>query len=130
MPDRVLPLDRLTFLTTGHVHRGKAARPECGQAPTEQMLYVSRNRGLSWEPLSVQSADPCLALCEASMCRLPDGRLLTIFRENSGVFEPMYVSFSYDDGLSWSEPAPTRLVGHRPTIAVTSAGKLLVTYLV
>lgn len=128
MPDRVLPLDRLTFLTTGHVHRGKSARPECGQAPTEQMVYITRNRGLSWEPLSVHAFDPCLALCEASMCRLPDGRLLTLFRENSGVFEPMYASLSADQGQIWSEPAPTPLVGHRPTLGVTSNGRLLVTY--
>lgn len=128
MPDRILPLDRTTFLTTAHVHRGRAPRPECGQPPTEQMTYVSKNRGVNWEPLAVHAFDPCLALCEASMCRLPDGRLLTLFRENSGVCEPMYASFSSDRGQTWSEPRPTPLVGHRPTLGTTSDGRLLVTY--
>ncbi len=128
MPDRILPLDRRVFLTTAHTHRGRAPRPECGQAPIEQMVYLSRNRGMTWEPLAVHAFDPCLTLCEASMCRLPDGRLLALFRENSGVCEPMYRSFSADDGQTWSEPAPTPFVGHRPTLGLTSTGRLLVTY--
>ncbi|EPR38716.1 hypothetical protein dsx2_0525 [Desulfovibrio sp. X2] len=128
LPDRVMERDTLTLLTTAHLHRGSAPFSQAGQAPTEQMVYVSHDRGASWDPLAVQARDACLMLCEASMVRLPDDRLLVLMRENSGVYEPMYYSLGSPDGSQWSEPRPTPLIGHRPTLGLTSAGKLLVTY--
>ncbi len=128
VPDRLLELDTETFLTTGHLHRGVAALPGINQAPVEQMVYLSEDRGQSWQALSVMANDPRLVLCEASVTRLEDGRLLALMRENSGVFEPMYVCMSRDKGRTWSEPVPTPLIGHRPCMGVTKDGRLLVTY--
>ncbi len=126
--DRPLELDHETMLTTGHAHRGSFALPNLRQAPAEQLVYRSKNRGLSYTALSVLHFGRHLALCEASLCLLPDGRIAALMRENSMVYEPMYLSLSNDHGCSWSEPVPTPLVGHRPTLALTLAGKLLVTY--
>ena len=128
LPDRLLPLDQETFLGAGHLHRGTHPHPLTRQPTTEQMCYVSRNQGLDWEARAVMAFDPCLVLCEASMARMSDGRLFALLRENSGVGEPMYFVESRDDGLTWSAPAPTPLVGHRPTLGLTRAGQLLVTY--
>ncbi|MFW5488667.1 MAG: sialidase family protein [Desulfovibrio sp.] len=128
MFDRVLQLDRDVFLTTSHDHRGQCAAPMAGQPPTEQMVYRSQNRGKSWRAYSILGHDECLMYCEASMVKLPDGRLLALLRENSGVFEPTYARFSSDNGATWSDPVDTPMIGHRPTALVTSQDKLLTTY--
>lgn len=126
--DRLIQLDTNTFLTTGHQHRGTHSHPAIRQAPPEQMVYISENRCRSWKALSVMTFLRNLTLCEASMCRMPDGRILSIQRENSFVYEPMYVCQSTDNGQTWSDPIPTGLIGHRPTMNLTPSGKLLVTY--
>jgi hypothetical protein len=115
--DRVLELDSETLLTTGHAHRGSAIQPKIRQAPAEQMLYRSENRGRIFTPFSIIANDPCLVLCEASLLRLPDGPIVALMRENSYVYEPMYLCRSDDNGATWSAPAPTPLIGHRPTWA-------------
>lgn len=128
IPDRLLELDVNTFLTTCHVHRGTHPQPKMGQPRTEQMVYRTVNRSANFLPLSVLSSDPVLTLCEASMVRLPDGRILAIMRENGMVYEPMYACLSEDGGQTWTTPAPTPLIGHRPCLDMTSGGELLVTY--
>lgn len=128
LPDRVLPIRPDHFLTTGHTHRGEEVQPKLRQAPTEQMVYASHSQGASWRAYSVMAHDPNLVLCEASMARMPDGSILALMRENSFVFEPMYLSVSRDAGASWSLPRPTPIAGHRPTLGLTPTGKLLVTY--
>jgi hypothetical protein len=137
MFDRVLELDGETLLTTSHDHRGRCPAPMAGQAPTEQMVFRSTNRGRSWEPWSLLSHDDCLMLCEASMARLPGAfgdaserpeRILALLRENSGVYEPTYARWSTDHGATWSDPLDTPMIGHRPTLLPTRSGRLLVTY--
>jgi len=132
--DRVLELEDGVLFTTGHMHLGKEALPKIRQAPTEQVCYVSQDRGGSWKRLSTIARQDCLVLCEASVIRLPGtgpggaARLLALMRENSFVGEPMYCCVSEDGGASWSAPAPTPLVGHRPCLGWTRSGRLLVTY--
>ncbi len=128
IPDRFIELDANTFLTTCHVARGTHRLPKMGQPRTEQMIYLTANRGATFSHLTILAADPVLTLCEASMVRLPDGRILAIMRENGLVYEPMYACLSADDGKTWTTPAPTPLLGHRPCIGVTTGDELLVTY--
>jgi hypothetical protein len=128
IPDRIIELDRETLLTTAHCQRGKAPAPGIGQPPTEQMAYRSEDRGRRWQPWSVVGGDRYLTLCEASMVRQPDGRILAIMRENTGVYEPMYLVESLDDGMTWSEPRPTPLIGHRPSMIRAADGRLLICY--
>jgi hypothetical protein len=127
MHDRVLILDDGSWLTAGHRHVGEE-HPAIRQPPTEQVVFRSTDRGATWERISVLAAHRNLTLCEASMLRLPDGRIMALMRENSFVFEPMYACFSRDGGLTWSDPAPTPLIGHRPTMGLLPGGNLLVTY--
>jgi len=126
--DRPIELEDGVLLTTGHLHRGTAPHPAIRQANTEQMVYRSEDSGRTWIALSVMARPRNLVLCEASMVLLPDGRLLALLRENSFVYEPMYLCVSRDLGRTWSDPAPTPLIGHRPTLGLTEGGQLLVTY--
>ncbi|MDK2957243.1 MAG: hypothetical protein PWQ57_2739 [Desulfovibrionales bacterium] len=126
--DRVLELDTERFLTAGHLHRCEIAEPCIRQRPTEQIVYYSDNRCRTWRQYSILTNDRRLVLCEASLARLQNGDILALMRENSGVGEPMYACRSTDEGRTWSEPRPTPLVGHRPTMGLTSDGRLLVTY--
>lgn len=128
MPDRILELDAETWLTTAHGNRGVAAQPFAGQPVIEQMVLISQNRGASWKALGPLNTESSLLLCEASMARMPDGRVLCLLRENSHVGEPMYLTESRDQGQTWSEPRPTPLVGHRPTLGLTRSGRLLATF--
>lgn len=128
MLDRVIELEDGTLISTGHLHRGTFPQPAIRQAPAEQMVYRSEDMGENWQPMTVTARARNLVLCEASMTLLPDGRLLSIMRENSFVFEPMYVCISEDEGCTWSDPMPTPLIGHRPTIGVLDDDTLLVTY--
>ena len=126
--DRPLELGAGALLTAGHLHRGTHPHPSIGQPPAEQMTYLSEDGGVTWKPLSVINHHPHLVLCEASLARFPDGRILALLRENSSVHEPMYLCESLDQGRTWSDPEPTPLIGHRPCLGLTRAGDLLVTY--
>ena len=128
MHDRVLILPDGGWLTAGHRHVGSEEHPAIRQPPTEQVVFRSTDRGMTWERISVLAAHRNLVLCEASMARLPDGRILALMRENSFVFEPMYACLSDDGGASWSGPVSTPLIGHRPTMGFAPDGRLLVTY--
>ncbi len=126
--DKAIEVEPNMLITAAHNHRGTFPHPAVRQASTEQMVYFSQNRGISWKPLSVMARDRNLVLCEASMCLLPDERIIALLRENSFVYEPMYLCESHDNGRTWSDPRPTPLIGHRPTLGLTPSGKLLVTY--
>ena len=128
MLDRPIDLGGGVLLTTGHGHRGRAEPPAIRQAPAEQMVYRSEDGGTNWYPLSIIARERNLVLCEASMTPLPDGRIAALLRENSFVYEPMYLCLSDDQGETWSDPMPTPLIGHRPTLGMTAAGDMLVTY--
>ncbi|WP_319582011.1 sialidase family protein [uncultured Pseudodesulfovibrio sp.] len=128
MHDRILVLDDGSWLTAGHQHVGDEEHPAIRQPPTEQIVFRSTDRGRNWERLSVMAAERNLVLCEASMAKLPSGRILALLRENSFVFEPMYLTHSDDNGTTWSRPEPAALMGHRPTMGLLDDGRLLVTY--
>lgn len=127
IPDRVMALPDGSWLTTAHRHEGEV-NPICGQKPSIQGVFRSHDQGANWERIATLGGDPNLVLCEASMTRLSDGRLLALLRENSQVFEPMYFTVSCDEGRTWSPPEASALIGHRPTLGRTRDGRLLVTY--
>lgn len=128
LPDKLLVLASDRWLTAGHCHRGTFPHPTTRQPTSEEMTYLSTDSGASFTPLSIMAYDPFLVLCEASMVRLPDDRILALLRENSFVYEPMYAVISNDGGNTWSQPAPTPLIGHRPTLGLASTGELVVTF--
>jgi len=84
--------------------------------------------GLKWKIRSVVADENCKLAgnegpCESALVRLKDGRLLCIYRLDSGV--PYGHSFSTDDGLTWSEPqALNGPKSVQPSLAVSPQGWL------
>jgi hypothetical protein len=84
--------------------------------------------GLQWSVESIIADDACKldgaeGPCESALIRLQDGRLLCVYRLNSGV--PYGHSFSDDDGKTWSQPqvmAGPHSV--QPSLAISAAGVL------
>jgi hypothetical protein len=59
--------------------------------------------------------------CESALCRLKDGRLLCVFRLNSGA--PYGHCFSSDEGRTWTKPALLKGVfSVQPSLAVMPDG--------
>lgn len=121
-PDRLLELTDDTWVIGSHYHSLRHFNT------LTQVVTISRDAGENWTNLSIIAEIPGMQFCEGSIARCRDGRLVCYMRENSMRNIPTHKSFSFDGGLHWSLPQPTRFVGHRPVAALLRSGKMLVTY--
>lgn len=90
----------------------------------------SRDGGLHWERPQAIVQDRQGHLCEPGVVRSPDGReLAMLLRENSRK-RNSYVSFSRNEGRSWSEPVelPGALTGDRHVAKYAKDGRLVITF--
>lgn len=100
--------------------------------PDRFVVYktISRDGGLTWsEPVPILS-HPQAHLCEPGLVRSPDGRRIAILlRENSRKFNS-FVSFSDDEGETWSAPRelPGALTGDRHTAVYARDGRLFLSF--
>ncbi len=91
---------------------------------------ISRDGGLNWSRPKVIVSHALANLCEPGLIRSPDGKeLAMLMRENSRQFNS-YVSFSDNEGESWSEPQelPASLTGDRHKLRYASDGRLIATF--
>ena len=90
----------------------------------------SEDGGLHWsEPREILS-HPLAQLCEPGVFRSPDGlRLAMLLRENRRRYQS-FLSFSDDEGRSWSEPRelPAALTGDRHAGVQTPDGRLFLSF--
>lgn len=91
---------------------------------------ISRDGGLTWEePEAILSHDQA-HLCEPGVIRSPDGqKLAMLMRENSRRFNS-FVSFSEDEGMTWSTPRelPGSLTGDRHVGSYAPDGRLFISF--
>ncbi len=101
---------------------------------TTTAFYTSKDVGRNWEILGVvphqtnENQIPCVydgrdGFCEPSFEILKDGSIICVMR--SGNVAPMYRSFSFDCGHSWSTPEPFTPNGVLPTIRLLDNGTLI-----
>lgn len=106
----------------------------CPYLPTmmkcRSILLVSRDEGLTWDYMSTVAYDPEIGQeghNETSIVRLTQGprsgRLLCWMRTGSAG-DPIYETFSDDDGMTWSEPCQTEALGVDPCLLELSDGTL------
>lgn len=77
--------------------------------------------GLTWklgEPVAVDPELSSRGLCENALAELADGRIAMIMRGDNSQFPEKpgwkWLSFSDNDGLTWSDPVPLPFVGGEP----------------
>lgn len=91
---------------------------------------LSADGGLTWSEPEVVTQHPTAHLCEPGIVRSPDGKQLAmLLRENSRKLNS-FVTFSDDEGETWSEPRqlPAALTGDRHQALYAPDGRLVVSF--
>ncbi len=91
---------------------------------------LSEDGGLTWSPPVAILSHPEAHLCEPGIIRSPDGKQLAmLLREDSRRYNS-FVSFSDNEGLTWSEPRelPAALTGDRHVGRYAPDGRLFITF--
>jgi hypothetical protein len=100
--------------------------------PPQFTVYrtISRDGGLGWSAPAATLTHSEAHLCEPGVIRSADGKQMAmLLRENSRAFNS-FVSFSDDEGLTWSEPRelPGALTGDRHVGRYAPDGRLFITF--
>ncbi|MDM7924718.1 MAG: sialidase family protein [bacterium] len=86
-------------------------------------LAVSRDAGESWKIGPAIAEDAASTPRNPSLVRLPDRRLFCLFEQ--GTVSPRLMTCeSSDNGVTWSRPVDTGILGSRPSCAALSGGVL------
>lgn len=105
----VLRKDGSVLLTVGGVPKGGG--------PAQSGVFVTKDRGETWQLLSVVKADH--SLDEPHTAELPDGRLVMIGRPEGDI------CWSSDAGRTWTEPVTFGMRMYAPTLFVLRDGTLV-----
>ncbi len=131
------PIDEVLELPSGNLLMacwGKMTSRELETHETVRSFLIrSDDKGVDWEHLATIAYDPAniISFWEPSITRTPDGTILCMIRT---VHEPrwrhdnLWLSYSKDDGYSWSRPERTPLWGYPPDLTVLQDGRILCTY--
>lgn len=117
---QVVPLKGGGYLATLYGHFADTAR--------YSLVASESPDGVSWKIRAVIADEHCALAgkegpCESALGRLADGRLLCVFRLDSGT--PYGQTWSSDDGRTWTEPvAMTGVFSVQPSLAVLPDGRL------
>ncbi len=99
-----------------------------GHAKRYSTLVAESKDGLKWHIRSTVADENCKlpgieGPCEACLCRLPDGRLMCVFRRG---WETYGQCWSADDGRTWSEPVAMKKEGKvEPKLLVLPSGTVV-----
>lgn len=119
-PDQVIEMPDGRWLLAINIRIGDATR-------LVQMLYVSRDMGMTWDKGTPMNEHPDHELDEASIVRMPGGELVSYEREDRG--RPLQKLISKDEGLTWEGPYSTlnpAAIG-MPIAGLTQDGVILIT---
>lgn len=104
---------------------GRSVKGKADQA----YVLRSTDAGKSWSKEVLIAEDPAnkVGMQEPALAQLPGGDIVTLMR-TAGAEDHMYTTRSSDDGLTWTPPERTPLVGHPPDLLVLPDGRLLAAY--
>ncbi|MBZ0301267.1 MAG: glycoside hydrolase [Anaerolineae bacterium] len=120
-PDRIMDLPDGTLGVASQMMRSE------GQEMSEN-LWVSADGGKTWALRSVIAYDGYHRFCEGAIVWLHGGkRLACVLRENHSAGIPCFVTFSDDNGYTWSTPQVCPFALHRPYAKQLADGRVLVT---
>lgn len=120
-PDRVveLPSGRLAVGS----HMAFADTQKLGQ-----FVCLSDDGGKTWGPPVIIGKDQVHNYCEGAIIPLEDGSLVCVMRDNTHNNYPCQLSFSFDNGDTWTEPVEAPFSGDRVFIGQLPDGRVLATY--
>ena len=120
-PDRVLELKDGTLITGATVVQRDTQK--------EAMVMMrSTDGGLTWSDLSIVAKDKVQNYTEGAFLVLSNGLLACVMRNENHNGYPSFVTFSTDQGRSWSSTRPLPFSGDRPYAKELSEGRVLITY--
>lgn len=103
--------DRVVILTSGRLVAPAALHNTPVQNKFQNnadiLCYYSDNNGRTWKNGKSTRSDGSVILQEPGVVELKDGRLMMYCRTDAG---SQYISFSEDQGFSWSEFRPSGIV--------------------
>jgi hypothetical protein len=109
----------------------EATTPDGGSKRKKYCLALAESRdGISWKRRAIIADENCPLKgdegpCEPAICRLKDGRLMCLFRMDSGV--PYGQTWSNDDGKTWTPPiAASGPFSVEPDVVVMKDGTVIV----
>ena len=118
--------DRILDLPDGVLGVGSQAMLGDTQEFAE-ILSVSRDGGQSWQQRAIMAHDGYHRFCEGAVAVLNGGKeLACVMRENHSAGIPCLVTFSQDDGYTWSAPQYLPFALHRPYAKQLADGRVLV----
>ena len=80
---------------------------------TYAAVGFSHDMGMTWGRKSVVARSSKITFYEPAVTRLPDGRFMAVVRTQDPPFDS-YLSYSSDEGCTWSEPLPIPFRGQTP----------------
>jgi hypothetical protein len=96
--------------------------------PEHSSVVRSTDGGLTWDPETITvAADPVIKFQEPNLTPLPSGEIVALSRSTSSPIRA-YLSRSFDDGRTWSDPVATDLPAQSHHQLYTQAGQVLLTY--
>ena len=122
-PDRILQINDNEWITLGQIRLGIISK----RHSFANFVYRSLDAGRSWSIDTIALCDPKVRLCEPSMCRLKDGRIIAFYRNNEPNGATMY-NFADSSGSTWDEARLAPFFGMRPTVGQLEDGRLFITY--
>jgi sialidase-1 len=130
--DSILELPKGTLLMAclGQLN---TRRERKDQEPIRSVLLRSDDKGLHWEHWSTIAFDPAgiISFDEPALGRTGDGTLVVMNRAEHlprARHQNMWVTYSKDEGESWSRPECTNLWGYPADLLLLKDGRMLATY--
>lgn len=124
-PNKLNGEGRAVFLGTAHNENGEGHVVRC---------YVSEDYGNTWTARGDVPLPPELKwwnTAEPHVAQMKSGRLIGAFRVHGREPEPSetcYITFSDDEGMTWSEPKFIGITGLPPHLLVHSSGAVILSY--
>lgn len=119
--------DRVIELPDGRLSIG--AHMTCADTQKNgEFIWRSPDGGKTWGPPVAVAKDTVHLYCEGAYAVLHDGTIACVMRDNLHNNYPSQVSFSLDNGDTWTQPQEAPFAGDRPFIGQLADGRLLVTY--
>lgn len=94
------------------------------------VLLRSTDKAKTWNYVSTIAGDPGgvkKGFFEPGLVRTKTGRLIAALRNHADE-NPIYISYSDDEGKTWTPPAKTAMIGHPVDLIQLKNGRILATY--